>query len=106
MAMPIDKPPTNMEELTRRCQNNTQFAGYSADTRSILPCPFCGAAGFMTIRLVAAEQDMADGGTCRECKRGAKMIIEKKGNGTVFEIVQDGGADPPEWLEPKIRRIS
>lgn len=97
--------PQNMEEYRERFAKNEAIEGEGLETRTRMPCPFCGAPDFMVHRVIDSEIHFAKGATCKECGRSAKMVIESTEKGTIFELVQTGGDDPPEWLIPKMRRV-
>lgn len=100
-----DEAPTNMEELHARQLRNSQAEGFGAETAQGLACPFCGAIGFMKLRVVAVEEDMQKPATCSECGRSARFDVERLGSGGVrFRIMQTGGDDVPEWYtDPMLR---
>lgn len=101
---PLMKQPTNMEEYTSRFMSNSGVTGYGVETAQIFPCFFCAAPNFMTCKIVNIEKDMEKGATCLECGRSAKARFFRNGGQITFEFLQTGGDDPPDWLEPKIKR--
>lgn len=98
--------PKNAEEYRERFHRNQRIEGFGTDTATHLPCPFCAASDFMTLPITQADEAMQRGAMCKECGRSAKGIVERSASGVRFEIVQTGGPDQPEWLEPKMRRVS
>jgi bacterioferritin-associated ferredoxin len=97
--------PTTMAEYLARFAENQHITGFGLDTGMSLPCPFCAAPNFTSYKIVEVERVLSDGATCLECGRSAKAIIQRDGPNIQTEIVQTGGADQPEWLEPKMRRV-
>ena len=108
-AAPVDlqRTPTNMTEFAIRFHSNEKITG--AGLGNIFchwPCPFCGAPEFMVWEILDARIVMETGARCRECGRSAKGIATDHHGGVHIEIVQIGGPPQPEWLEPKMRRLS
>lgn len=103
----ITATPTNKEEYLIRFQANQKITGYGIEgTTQHMPCPFCAAPDWMVSTIIEIEQAMAVDRKCAECGRSAKAIVNRRGIGDVsFEFVQTGGDDPPDWLEPKMRRV-
>lgn len=98
-------PATKLEYL-RRFAVNQRVEGYGiGNIYCHFPCPFCAAADFVIYELLQVEKALESGATCKECGRSAKAIFERHEGSVGFEIVQTGGADQPEWLIPKMRRI-
>ena len=99
-------PPTSLSEYNRRFALNQKIEGFGVvGIETHYPCPFCAAPGFMVARLLETEKVMADGATCKECGRSSRAIFQHMNGGTQFEIVQTGGPDQPEWLQPKMRLV-
>jgi hypothetical protein len=98
--------PTNADEYLKRVKENQSLSGHGADTTLHMPCPFCGAAEFMTYAIGAMEAVTGKGATCKECGRSARFLYEHHHDRASFEIVQTGGPDQPQWLIPKMRRTS
>lgn len=99
------QPPTSLEEYTTRFLANQEISGYFTETRMTVPCPFCAFPGFQSYRILEVERVMAEEATCSACGRSAKAIVQRSDGGVSFEIVQTGGPEQPEWLEPKMRRV-
>ena len=101
--------PASMDELNKRVIANHRVEGYGDQTRSVLPCPFCGAADHLVFPVTAALNDYADvtkPATCQECGRTCQMIVKRSAFGNLgWELVQTGGAEPPAWYYPKPRRV-
>lgn len=100
--------PKNHDEYLARFYLNRKVSGFGPLSVTVsCPCPFCSAADFMIFAVIDTEEAMAEGATCKECGRGAKAVLSSPaGGGKQFEIVQTSGDDQPEWLKPKMRRIS
>lgn len=97
--------PTSMQEYTERFAKNGRMEGFGLSTKTIMPCPFCAAPDWMAIPIMDPETAMKKGAECKECKRSARAIFSKTLGGVSFAIVQSGGPDQPEWLEPKMRKV-
>ena len=95
-----------LEEYQERVQENTKTTGYGFETTQHVPCPFCAAPEFMVFKVMDAEEAMNAGATCGECGRSARMPVTRTPGTMWFEMVQTGGPDQPEWLYPKIKRVS
>lgn len=99
--------PKNAAEYLARFQHNQKIEGFGIGNVNIhMPCPFCAAPDFLVYELLQCEEPMAKGATCKECGRGAKALYTLFSRRQVLEIVQTGGPDAPEWLVPKMRRLS
>lgn len=96
--------PSNKEEFLQRFNENQKLSGFGLETTMHVPCPFCAAPDFMVYKIIDSAAAMARGGTCNVCDRSMKAIFDRKPGVTSFTIVQTGGPDQPEWLEPKIPR--
>jgi bacterioferritin-associated ferredoxin len=97
--------PKNIDEYNKRSQLSHRVTGFGLDTTVHTACPFCAAPDWMHHKIMDTETAMARGATCAECGRSARAIISHSNGGVSFEIVQTGGRDQPEWLEPKMRRL-
>lgn len=98
--------PTNMEEHIALSRANTHIEGFGPDVRTYVPCPFCCAKDWMCLPVLTTKEAMKAGATCSSCGRSAKAVfINDEPGHQVFEMVQTGGDDPPDWMEPKIRRV-
>lgn len=97
--------PTNMDEYEKRLKLGEMVTGYGLDTAMTVPCPFCAAPEWLKFNILEVEKGMAQGATCKECGRSARAIFDRGRSGVSFELVQTGGPDQPEWLEPKMRRV-
>lgn len=99
--------PTTMQEYLDRFKANELTSGYGIlGVMQHMPCPFCAAAEFIVYRVLNVRDALARGATCNDCGRSAKALFtDSPPNGLSFEMVQTGGADQPEWLEPKMRRV-
>lgn len=99
--------PTSLDELNRRCAANSKIIGFGSATTTILPCPFCGAPEWMRFPVTAGFTNYAEQvkpHECKECGRSARLDIRSVNGGLETEIVQCGGPDQPEWMNPKMRR--
>lgn len=97
--------PNSREEYDARFAANNRIEGYGLDTSPVYPCPFCAASDWARHRLLEMEAVMARPHTCGECGRSAKMVFVRESQGVSFEVVQTGGPDQPEWLQPRMRRV-
>jgi hypothetical protein len=95
----------NRAEYDRMSFENMIIEGFGLDVTQSVACPFCAAANFMKFKVLEVEEAMQRSHMCGECGRSAKAIVKRDANGVAFEIVQCGGPDQPEWLEPKMRRV-
>lgn len=101
-------PPTSLDEYNLRYKANTRIEGTGADTRTVLPCPFCAAADWLVYPVTAAMdnyQKIQEPRKCGHCGRTARLIIKQNEGSVEQELVQTDGPEPPDWLEPKPRRI-
>ncbi len=99
--------PTSMEEYVARFGRNQATTGYGIEgVTQHCPCPFCAAADWLVFRVLDTKEALRKGATCRECGRSARAHYRVDLPGHVeFEMVQTGGPDQPEWLQPKMRRV-
>lgn len=98
--------PANAEEYLERFNTNQKCSGFGIEEATIhMPCPFCAAPDFMVYRIIDAQDAMMKGGICKECGRGCQAVFQKSAHSTAFEFVQTVGADQPDWLTPKMRRV-
>lgn len=97
--------PNSMAEYSERFHNNNKIEGYGTAVKTIAPCPFCAASDWLCMPILDVEGALKKGATCKECGRSAKAIFKYENGDKSFEIVQTGGDDPPEWLQPKMRRV-
>lgn len=97
--------PTSMEEFRRRSEQGNRFSGTGADLARHIPCPFCAAPCFRSIKVcdIPDAAKLTDEATCTACDRSAR--IASLGVHRVVWI-QTGGDDPPSWLVPRISRIT
>lgn len=108
-AQGAGEAPRSMEEFTARYLRNQRVGGFGLDTHMVAPCPFCGAAEWMTWHItgqVGGHEDMQtamqQGATCGECGRSGRFVhYPTPAGGTQITLVQTGGPDVPEWMEPK-----
>lgn len=99
-------PPNSVSEYNRRFALNHKIDGFGLiGVEQHYPCPFCAAPDFIVSKILETEIKLAEGATCRECKRGAKALFDRSLGGVRFEIVQTEGPEQPAWLEPKMRRL-
>lgn len=99
--------PESQEEFLRRYIAGEKVEGKGVgNVYMTVPCPFCAAPDWLTWELLSVKEVMGTGATCKECGRGCKAIFNEDSGGVAFEIVQTGGNDPPEWMNPKMRRLS
>lgn len=69
-----------------------------------MPCPFCAEPDFMVYELLASQDAMSKGATCKACRRGIKAIFSRSPSGVSFEIVQTCGDTAPDYVPP-MRRV-
>lgn len=99
--------PTSAQEYLARFSANQKITGHGIGNVYIhMPCPFCAAPEFIVYELLEVEEAMAKGAECRECGRAARAVFTRSPSSVSFEIMQTGGPDQPEWLTPKMRRMS
>lgn len=98
--------PRSMEEYNERFMANHKASGSGFTVTMHMPCPFCATADWLVMRVMETEVRLAEGATCGRCGRTAKALIADDGEvGVSFEMVQTGGADCPEWMNPPMRRV-
>jgi hypothetical protein len=101
--------PTSFDELNARIKQNARIEGTDLDARTVLPCAFCGAADWMVFPVTAGltgYDEVQKPTKCQACGRVARFIMTRLPDGSVdSEFVQVEGRDPPDWLDPKPRRI-
>jgi hypothetical protein len=95
--------PATLDEYNIKSNANHRMTGYGVETAQVLPCPFCGAADFLTARILQFNTDMAKGAVCTACGRGARMITTRDASGVYMEMVQTQGDNPPPYLPPMRR---
>lgn len=99
--------PQSMPEFLERFEANSKLTGHGIDKLEMhIPCPFCAAPDFMVYLIFNAEATWMKGATCGHCGRSAKVIFgTKTEERTGFELVQTGGDEQPDWLEPKLKKL-
>lgn len=100
--------PKDMIEFNARYFENYKVSGMGLETKVHLPCLFCAASNFIEHLILEAMPKLAAGAVCSKCGRGARAILTPiaGGGGYKAEFVQTEGPDQPDWLEPKMRRLS
>lgn len=98
--------PDNLEQYLERFNKHQGIEGTGLDTTSVMPCPFCAAPRWAVVKVLEIEGELAKERGCSECGRTAKALFQRSTGGVAFEMVQVGGPDQPEWLEPKMRRVA
>lgn len=98
-------PPKDALEYQQMFTDNMRIDGGGLDTTVHAPCPFCAAPDFQVYKLLECKDVITNDHTCTECKRTARVefsvdVPERQ----VFELVQVGGDDQPDWLTPPFRR--
>jgi len=96
--------PATREDYDRLAKANQRIEGFGLDTTMHLPCPFCAAPDFMVYKVLEVQQRLEAGAGCRSCGRSLRAQFKPDQPGTVFEFVQTGGPDAPDYLPP-IRRV-
>lgn len=102
-----DMTPKNADEYTERFQKSYRLEGFGPEVLIYMPCPFCAAPDFIVHGIMETAAALSKGATCRECGRSARaIIIEETPGSHQLEIVQTGGPEQPDWLQPQMRRVS
>ena len=97
--------PKTREEYEERFHSNEKITGYGiGNVYCHMPCPFCGAADFITYELLSMRDTLGRGASCKECQRGMRCVFVSDPSSTAFEMVQTAGPDPAPWI-PKMRRV-
>lgn len=102
--MTIDRAPQNAAEYLERFHANQRLSGFGFDTTQHMPCPFCAAPDFLVFKILEVEYALSCGARCGECDRSMKAVFKKISGSVSFEVVQTSGSDPPEWVQPRMRR--
>jgi hypothetical protein len=97
--------PKTREEYLKLSQANVRYGGSGVGTYMEPACPFCAAPKFARWSIIDMEGTASEESICKNCGRGAKLIFKRDKDSVSFEVVQTGGPDQPEWLEPKMRRV-
>lgn len=98
--------PESLTDYLKRFAQNEGAESTGVETKSLMPCPFCAAANWAVFRVLEVKQELAKERGCSECGRTAKALFQESGAGGIaFEMVQVGGPEQPDWLEPKMRRV-
>lgn len=103
-----DSDPKSMDELSYRYAKNMRISGWGIEgVTHHVPCMFCGAPDFQTYRVIDVEAETAKDTKCKYCGRSGRIITTTSNGGStkIMELVQTGGDDPPEWMDPKPRRV-
>lgn len=103
----VDKgAPANWDELVARQAWNCRIEGFGLEVRTVLCCPACGAADFLTIPIVDFEHEACNAGAvCRECSRGFRMPTKRSPGVLEATLVQTSGPDLPAWYRMRIPRV-
>lgn len=97
--------PTNLREYNERWRlNHRMWGGGLGNVWQSFPCYFCAAPDFVEFELFQIKTVLAEAHTCAACGRSAKTVFTSPEDATVFEIVQTGGDDLPDWLPIKVRK--
>lgn len=97
--------PTTREEYEARFFRHAGTEGFGVEgVTQHFPCPFCAAADWYVVKLLEFGQDSPEL-TCEECGRSGRLLFVRDATGASMEMVQTGGDDPPEWLDPPPRRL-
>lgn len=93
----------SMEELNQRQLANTEISGEGIHgVTQHFPCPMCGAPDWYVVKIIDFAETSPEI-TCGECGRTFQLVYKKLPNGSSIECVQTGGADQPDWMEPKMK---
>ncbi len=95
----------SMAELNAKTAANSKIVGFGAETGMEVACPFCGNPNWCKYTILECQSVMAQEHVCKHCYRGAKAIFTRHPGGVFFEMVQTSGPNPPDWFEPKMRRV-
>lgn len=96
--------PTSMGEFNERVHRNYAITGYGIDgVTNHFPCPFCGAAEWLVIKLIDYGLEDHEA-TCEECERTARIVTTRPGD-IRQEFLFVSGPEQPDWLEPKMRTV-
>jgi hypothetical protein len=96
--------PKDYAEYARLSERNATIGGSGLDTYMEPACPFCAAPKFARWSIMDMEGTASKETTCKNCGRSAKLIFTRERDNVSFEVVQTGGPDQPDWLQPKMRR--
>lgn len=103
--------PVSMDAYVERFMANQRASGFGFDVTQHFPCPFCAAADWFVVKIADFAPPQEPGTyrspetTCGECGRSGQFVSTRDSNGGVTaEMVQTGGDDPPDWLQPAPRR--
>jgi hypothetical protein len=97
--------PDNLADYLERFRRNEGVEGTGLETSTVLPCPFCAAPRWAVFRVLQVQEELSRERGCKECGRTAKALFQQGAAGIAFEMVQVGGPEQPDWLEPKMRRV-
>lgn len=103
----MSEAPKTYDEYLGRTHKNTVISGMGLDVATEYPCPFCAAPHWVKSKLMETEKVLAQPHKCEECGRSAKFIFKQEDSGatTMFELVQTGGDDLPDYFQVKPRRV-
>ncbi len=99
--------PATLEDYNALFNKNSRIEGFGIEgVTQVAACPFCAAPDWAKWRIMSVQEDMQQEHKCSHCGRSAKFLMEilDGGAGHQFELVQTGGAEPPDYLPPA-RRI-
>ena len=99
------KPPETLEQFNTRYLNNNTFEDYGIETKGHYPCPGCAAPDWKVCKVMDFAEAIAEPATCLSCGRRFQGIVTRTPGSIRMEIVQSGGPDVPDWMQPKPRRI-
>jgi hypothetical protein len=98
LRRPRPKPTLTKEELERRFKENYRIEGFGLDMTIHSPCPFCGAADFLTYKFWKFSQELTKETVCRDCGRGLLGIIKRAQGSIILEVEQTRGDDAPPYI--------
>jgi hypothetical protein len=102
----MSNQPKDAQEYLERFAANQKIEGFGlGNVHMHMPCPFCAAPDFLVYELLEVERKLEEGAVCNECGRGMKGLVNHFAGGKSLEFVQTCGPNPPDWLQPNMRRM-
>lgn len=100
--------PKSMVEFGVKYQANLRYEGFGGQTKTIFPCPGCAEPDWLEFPVTAAMDEYKSvqlPKQCAKCGRTFRLVITRTATEIRQELIQLGGADLPDWYEPKPRRV-
>jgi hypothetical protein len=101
--------PTTAKEFQERYLKNQKVDNEGLATQvTHMPCMFCGAPDVILMHAFRAQEDLERGGVCHDCGRGIRVVFggDTRREDIPYEVFQTVGDDPPDYIEPKPRRVA